>query len=138
MGTPSFSKLITIDEYFELEKLISFDFVSLLNSINAVAKRIPGIDIDISPFIAKVSNAFLPSLVFELEEYGLPRMLSRKIQSSQVINLEKEGVPINKILNEFRDIGEDRIIKVARLSEVDRFILSHFFDGITPVSSSAT
>ena len=129
---------ITIDEYFELEKLVSFVFVSLLNSINAVAKRIPGIDIDISPFIAKVSNAFLPSLVFELEEYGLPRMLSRKIQSSQVIDLEKEGVSINKILDEFRNIGEDRIIKVARLSEVDRFILSHFFDGITPVPSSAT
>ena len=129
---------ITIDEYFELEKLISFDFVSLLNSINAITKRILDANIDISPFIAKVSNAFLPPLVFELEEYGLPRMLSRKIQSSQVIDLEKEGVSINEILYEFRNIGEDRIIKVARLSKVDRFILSHFFDGITPVPSSAT
>lgn len=128
---------IAIEDYFRLEKLISFDFVSLLNSINAVAKRIPSVDIDISPFIAKVSNAFLPSLVFELEEYGLPRMLSRKIQSSQVIDLEKEGVSINEILDEFRNVGKDRIIEVVQLSEMDRFILSHFFDGITPIPSSA-
>ena len=138
---PDMLKLLRMDniateDYFRLEKLISFDFVSLLNSINAVAKRIPSVDIDISSFIAKVSNAFLPSLVFELEEYGLPRMLSRKIQSSQVIDLEKEGVSINEILDEFRNVGKDRIIEVVQLSEMDKFILSHFFDGITPIPSS--
>ena len=59
---------LSVEDYFELEKILSFDFVSLLQSINAIAKRIIDPDIDISSFIVKVSNAFLPPLVFELEE----------------------------------------------------------------------
>lgn len=124
---------LSVEDYFELEKLLSFDFVSLLQSINAIAKRIIGSDIDISSFIVKVSNAFLPPLVFELEEYGLPRMISRKIQASGLINLEREGVSINDLIEEFQNLGAEQILSASQLSsEIERFILCHFFDGITP------
>lgn len=80
---------LSVEDYFDIEKLLSFNFVSLLHNINALAKRIIDPNIDISSFIVKVSNAFLPPLVFELEEYGLPRMMSRKIQASGIIDLER-------------------------------------------------
>ena len=124
---------LSVEDYFELEKILSFDFVSLLQSINAIAKRIIDPDIDISSFIVKVSNAFLPPLVFELEEYGLPRMISRKIQASGLINLEREGVSINDLIEEFQNLGAEQILRASQLSsEIERFILFHFFDGITP------
>lgn len=124
---------LSIEEYFELEKLLSFNFVSLLHSINAIAKRLIDPNLDISSFIVKVSNAFLPPLVFELEEYGLPRMMSRKIQASGIINLEREGATINEIIEEFQNFGAEQIMRANLFSsEIERFIWDHFFDGITP------
>ena len=92
---------ISIEDYFEFEKLVSFNFVSLLRSINVISKRILLCDVDITPFITKVLNLFLPPLVFQLEEYGLPRMLSRKLHNSRVIDLERVDISINDVLDEF-------------------------------------
>lgn len=125
------SDSITIENYFELEKIISFDFVSLLHSINVLAKRVLHADADITPFITRASNVFLPPNVFVLEEYGLPRMLSRKIQDSGIINLEGKDTSINHILSNFNSIGKERITSQLHLSEAEEFILSHFFEGIT-------
>ena len=127
---------LSVEDYFDLEKLLSFNFVSLLHNVNVLAKRIIGSDIDISSFIVKVSNAFLPPLVFELEEYGLPRMMSRKIQASGIIDLEREGGTINEIIEEFQDLGAEQIMNACHFSsEIEQFILYHFFDGITPSST---
>lgn len=126
---------ISVEDYFEFEKLVSFNFVSLLRSINVISKRILLCDVDITPFITKVSNLFLPPLVFQLEEYGLPRMLSRKLHNSRVIDLERVDISINDVLDEFLKIGMNRIIETAQLSAVDQFILSYFFEGITPLTT---
>ena len=127
---------ISVEDYFEFEKLVSFNFVSLLRSINVISKRILLCDVDITPFITKVSNLFLPPLVFQLEEYGLPRMLSRKLHNSRVIDLERVDISINDVLDEFLKVGMNRIIETAQLSAVDQFILSYFFEGITGVIPS--
>lgn len=66
-----------------------------------ISKRILLCDVDITPFITKVLNLFLPPLVFQLEEYGLPRMLSRKLHNSRVIDLERVDISINDVLEEF-------------------------------------
>ncbi len=127
---------LSVEDYFDIEKILSFNFVSLLHNVNVLAKRIIGSDIDISSFIVKVSNAFLPPLVFELEEYGLPRMMSRKIQASGIIDLEREGGTINEIIEEFQDLGPEQIVNACHFSsEIEQFILYHFFDGITPSST---
>ena len=120
---------ISVEDYFEFEKLVSFNFVSLLRSINVISKRILLCDVDITPFITKVSNLFLPTLVFQLEEYGLPRMLSRKLHNSRVIDLERVDISINDVLDEFLKVGMNRIIETAQLSAVDQFILSYFLRG---------
>lgn len=107
---------LSVENYFDIEKLLSFNFVSLLHNVNVLAKRIIGSDIDISSFIVKVSNAFLPPLVFELEEYGLPRMMSRKIQASGIIDLVREGGTINEIIEEFQDLGAEQIMNACHFS----------------------
>ncbi len=122
---------IGIEKYFDLERMVSFDFISLLHNINALAKRVLPSNVDISPFIARASNAFLPPLVFVLEEFGLPRMLSRKIQNTGILDLERTDISINEVLNEFKSIGEKKIIEIADLPEIDQFVLSNFFEGIT-------
>ena len=109
--------------------------MSLLRSINVISKRILLCDVDITPFITKVSNLFLPPLVFQLEEYGLQRMLSRKLHNSRVIDLERVDISINDILDEFLKVGMNRIIETVQLSAVDQFILSYFFEGITPLTT---
>ena len=63
-----------------------------------ISKRILLCDVDITPFITKVLNLFLPPLVFQLEEYGLPR---RKLHNSRVIDLERVDISINDVLEEF-------------------------------------
>jgi hypothetical protein len=70
---------ITIDDFFEFEKNLTFKLTSLLNDVNVLlSELLPNKNTDISPFIFKTSNAFLPPIVYQLEEYGLPRMLTKK------------------------------------------------------------
>ena len=58
-------------------------------------------------------------------------MLSRKIQNTGILDLERTDISINEVLNEFKSIGEKKIIEIADLPEIDQFVLSNFFEGIT-------
>ncbi len=129
-----FSKLeenaIPIDEFFTLERHVVFNFSSLLNEINELQKSIyPNEKIDISSFIQKISFAFLPSSVYYLEEYGLPRMLSQKIQNAGVINFENNQ--FEHVLEKLKSIGFQGLTKnVKDLDSFDKSILEYFYDGI--------
>ena len=122
---------ISIDEFFDLERTVSFKFSSFLNDLNSIQKEIFKTEkYDISPFIAKVSHVFLPPNVYILEEYGLPRMISKKIHKSNVLNLE-ERIEIHDLLKEFNSIGYAELIKKTnRIEEFDKYILQHFYDGL--------
>ena len=124
---------ITINEFFKLEKKVSYNLSSLLRDVNVLYKSInPQNWVDISPFISACSNAFLPKNVYQLEEYGLPRMISRKIHNNDVIDLENNDVPLHEIIQLFNKIGVEYIINNVRdLDSFDQYILRHFFDGIT-------
>ncbi|MBF4270053.1 hypothetical protein EAY71_24650, partial [Vibrio anguillarum] len=95
---------IDVDKFFELERHVTFKLTSLLNDINVIQKNIIDKSVDISPFIAKASNAFLPPLVYQLEEYGLPRMLSKKIHEYGVIDLERTEIELHDVFKEFIDM----------------------------------
>ena len=87
---------------------------------------------DISPFIAKISHAFLPSLVYQLEEYGLPRMISKKVHDSGLINFLDPELTIHEAIDLFNNIGKSRLInETKRLDDFDIYILKYFYDGIT-------
>lgn len=126
-------KSISIDLFFQLERNVTFKLAALLSDINILQKIIfRDKHIDISPFISKISHAFLPSVVYQLEEYGLPRMLSKKIHIAKVIDFEDEELNIHSIINKFNELGIEYIKnKVTTFDEFDLYILDYFYDGIS-------
>lgn len=122
---------LDIKDFFRLEKIATFKLAALLNDVNVLQKEIlTEKSIDISPFIAKLSHAFLPSCVFDLEEYGLPRMISKKIHAAGLVDFQNVELTLHTAidqLNEQRDIIPK---KVQGIDEFDKYILNNFYEGI--------
>ena len=123
---------IGIDDFFKLERTVTFKLSALLSDTNELHKIIVNPSIDISPFIARMSRAFLPSAVYHLEEYGLPRMISKKIHVAGLINFEDPNMDLLLALERFKDLGKDAVLAVRSLGAFDRYVVKFFFDGITP------
>ena len=123
---------VGIDTFFLLERNVTYKFSALLNDLNTLQKRIlKNKQYDISKFIKWCSNAFLPKVVFQLEEYGLPRMVSKKIHESKVIDFYDSDLTIHKVVEKFNEIGKEMTIETtSNLDEFDKYILNYFFDGI--------
>lgn len=126
------TKRISIDDYFDYERKVSFYLATIIHDINELQKIIiPQMRCDISSFSAKLTYAFLPSNVYYLEEYGLPRMISRKIQDSNLINLEDNNRKMADILREFLEIGYDTLTQsIQALDDFDKKIIKWFYEGI--------
>ncbi|NHN24684.1 DEAD/DEAH box helicase [Flavobacterium jejuense] len=122
---------VSIDEFFKLEKNVTFKFASLLKDVNVLQKELlKGKNYDISKFIAYISHAFLPTVVFQLEEYGLPRMISKKIHKLGIINFYNQELTIHSVIDIFNSLDKNEIKKNAMLDEFDNYILDYFYDGI--------
>lgn len=128
---------IGIDDFFKLERNVTYKFSSLLKDLNSLQKEILiGKNYDISKFINYCSQAFLPKVVFQLEEYGLPRMISKKLHESGIINFYDKELTIHQAIEIFNEIGKNSIIKrTKRLDEFDKYILEYFFDGIKVINT---
>lgn len=123
---------IGYEDMFAFERAISFNLSSTLALVNYIKQIVYPDTPDISNFIHKASNAFLPKLVFQLEEYGLPRMVSKKIQSSGLINLEDENKEINVVIEEFKRFGVERALSfIPNLHPFDEYIIRYFYEGIS-------
>lgn len=125
-------KGISIENYFDYERKVSFYLATLLHDINELQKIIiPQMHCDISSFSSKLTYAFLPPNVFYLEEYGLPRMISKKIQNSGIIDLENEEKKISDIIKDFLYIGCDKVINsIPSFEDFDKKIIEWFYEGI--------
>jgi hypothetical protein len=122
---------VTIEEFFKMERNATYKLTALLNDVNVIQMEIvPEHKIDISPFIARLSKAFLPSCVMELEEYGLPRMLAKKIHTSGLVNFENEKLDLHSAIELLRAMQPEILGKVKELDSFDRYVLDYFFDGI--------
>jgi hypothetical protein len=122
---------VTIEEFFKMERNATFKLTALLNDINVIQKEIvPEHKIDISPFIARLSKAFLPSCVMGLEEYGLPRMLAKRIHASSLINFEEESLDLHSAIERLRKLKPEILAKIGELDSFDRYVLDYFFEGI--------
>ena len=122
---------ITMEDMFDFERKISFNFASALSIINQIKQAVYPNTPDISDFIHRASNAFLPKLVFQLEEYGLPRMISKKIHSSRMINLEDDSIELSTIIDKFKEIGlKNLLVSVKGLDAFDKYIVKYFYQGI--------
>lgn len=124
---------LTIDDFFALEKRVCHNFSGYLNDFNILNRIINKENfIDISGFISKCSNAFMPSVILELEEYGLPRMISKKINYCKLINFEVNEMNIEEAIFQLKSIGKEQIIETCStyLDNFDIFILDNFFENI--------
>jgi hypothetical protein len=123
---------VTIEKFFDMEREVSFKVATMLKDVNLLHNHLFSNKVDISPFISKVSYAFLPKLVYELEEYGLPRMVSKKIQNAGIIDLENQNTSIHKAIYQFNQIGLNGIKNRIgnNLHPFEAYILDYFYDGI--------
>ncbi|GGK64062.1 DEAD/DEAH box helicase [Rufibacter glacialis] len=128
---------VGIDKFFLLERNVTYKFSTLLNDLNTLQKRIlKNKQYDISKFIRWCSHAFLPRVVFQLEEYGLPRMISKKIHESKVIDFYDSELTIHSVVEQLKEIGKEMTIeRTNNLDEFDKYILDYFFDGIKITNS---
>lgn len=123
---------VGIDDFFKLERNVTYKFSALLQDLNSLQKRIlKDKNYDITRFIKLCSQAFLPKVVFQLEEYGLPRMISKKLHESEVINFFDSELTIHRVISQFSELGKEKTIERTNdLDNFDKYILDYFFDGI--------
>ena len=120
-----------MDDFFLLERSVSFNLSTTLALINAVRMELVEDSVDLTPFISRVSSAFLPKLVYQLEEYGLPRMISKKLSQVGAFDFEDDSKEITDIVAEFQQKGYDAVLAtIPNRHPFDEYILKHFFDGI--------
>ena len=122
---------IGINEFFTLERNVSFKFASLVNDVNELQKIILHNRQDIFSFVSKLSHVFLPSVVYQLEEYCLPRMISKKLHSYGVIDFFDECLTLHKSIEVLNEIGINQILDRKFLEPFEKYILKYFYDGIT-------
>ncbi|RDE18964.1 hypothetical protein DV711_15255 [Motiliproteus coralliicola] len=124
---------IGVDEFFKLERTVTFKFAAILNDVNLIQQKVfADSKTDISPFVSKISHAFLPKVVYQLEEYGLPRMISKKIHNSGLINFEDPDANLHQTIDTLNQISINGVIEsVSDLDSFDIYILNYFFDGIS-------
>lgn len=128
---------IHIDDFFQLERTVSYQMSSLIADIEILYNRISGQKkINLSPSISNFSNSFLPPLVCHLEEHGLPRMISRKIQNSGLFNFERQDIEVNEALRELTQIGAEGLAATCKeIDDFDKYILDYFFEGIERIDT---
>ncbi|WP_024577397.1 MULTISPECIES: DEAD/DEAH box helicase [unclassified Afipia] len=123
---------IDIDDFFKLERTVTFKLSALLSDTNELHKIIVNPSVDISAFIGRMSRAFLPSAVYHLEEYGLPRMISKKIHAAGLVDFQDPNMDLLQALERFKYLGIDAVLAIKSLGPFDRYVVRFFFDGITP------
>jgi len=124
---------IGIDQFFKLERTITYKLSALVSDANELYKIIVNSDVDVSRFVGSLSRAFLPGPVYSLEEYGLPRMISKKIHRSGLIDFTTANFGLSDAIQKFQEIGLERILKIGSLTIFDRYVMRFFYDGITPI-----
>lgn len=129
---------IEIEEFFKLERTVTFKLSALLSDTNELHKIIVNSSVDISPFVSKMSRAFLPSAVYHLEEYGLPRMISKKIHAAGLVNFQDPKMDLLRAIEHFSHLGRDEVLAIKSLGPFDRYVVRFFFDGITPEEAIET
>ena len=103
---------IDIEEFFKLERTVTFKLSALLSDTNELHKIIINPSVDISGFVGRMSRAFLPTSVYHLEEYGLPRMISKKIHAAGLIDFEDPDMDLLKALERFKSLGRDAVLGI--------------------------
>lgn len=122
---------ISAEDFFDLEKNICHNLAPLCSDINEIYKLINKgkSSSNIDSFVGKISHAFLPKNIYLLEEYGLPRMISKIINQQKIIDLSNNQTPLNEIISLF-NYKKEEILNLYKANDFESFILQYFYDGI--------
>jgi hypothetical protein len=123
---------VDVEKFFQLERTISYKLSSLISDANVLHQCIVNDRVDVSPFAIRVGYAFLPKLVYQLEELGMPRMISRKIHNSGIFSMEDFDLPVSVACEQLSQIGTSRLSKAIEASPFEEFIINYFVEGVTP------
>ena len=128
-------KIDNILKYFELENKVTYNLSAYFSDINELQKIIfSEQNIDISDFVNRLSSLFMPAKVLQLEEYGLPRMISKKISNLKLLPIDNNEITITELLDYFRCIGKEKLtnklIEAELLEPFDQNFIDYFYDGI--------
>ncbi len=126
---------IDLDDFFKFENHVAFKIASLFSDINTLQKILyPEKGVDISSFVTKLSNVFLPSVVYTLEEFGLPRIISKKLHECGFINFENKELTLEQALDKFKEHTADDIINILKeknlYDDFEDYILNYFYEGL--------
>lgn len=120
-----------VEKYFEFERKISYKFSNALSVFVSIYNCRRGTNIDLSSPISRIASAFLPKVVYQLEEYGLPRSLSKKITDEGLIVLDDPSMTITKAISSFKEIGKDNLYNaIPNRHHFEEYILDYFYSGI--------
>lgn len=120
-----------VEKYFEFERKISYKFSNALSVFVSIYNCRRGSNIDLSSPISRIASAFLPKVVYQLEEYGLPRSLSKKITDEGLIVLDDPSMTITKAISSFKEIGKDKLYNaIPNRHDFEKYILDYFYSGI--------
>ncbi len=123
---------VGVSEFFKLERTMTFKLATLLSDVGTLYNLAhSGDPINVDVAVARIAHGFLPTVVFQLEEYGLPRMLARKIHDSGILNFEEPALDLDSTLKRLIDIGFDSITqRIFKIEPFERYLLRHFYEGI--------
>ncbi|KGO99428.1 DEAD/DEAH box helicase [Novilysobacter defluvii] len=125
---------IDLDLFFKLERNVSYKLAALVGDVNTLQQAVnPGRHVDVSAFVVRAAHAFLPPTVFELEEYGLPRMISRKLQDAGVVDFEAADCRLSSAIQE---IVDQRSLVREILEGFECYIFDYFLSGVMPESDA--
>lgn len=119
----------TLDNYFDFEKFLTYDIAGCFTDLNIIFRALSNEQINLSKQISSFSNAYLPPLVYQLEEYGLPRVISKSIHKNGLINFNDTELDITKIIDILKDKKEE-ILNLNSLDTFDKFILKYFYSAV--------
>ena len=118
----------SVDDYFQYEKIVTFDLAQLIADINVIVNILyPNDNIDLSWVATQFSSAFLPPNILLLEEFGLPRSISLQIQNR--LNDVIQNKNIQEVINYFNE-NKLTIISLFNKNSFESYILEHFYSGL--------
>ena len=119
---------IDLDLFFKLERNVSYKLAALVGDLNTLQQAAHSDRrVDVSAFVMRAAHAFLPPTVFQLEEYGLPRMISRKLQNAGLVDFEAADCQLSSTIQKIVDL-KSSIREI--LSGFEHYIFDYFLSGV--------
>ncbi len=126
-----------IDDFFKLERTVTYKLSTLLGDLNSIHARIcPDRGFDISPAVFRMAHAFLPPVVYQLEELGLPRMMSRKIYDAKILIFDDQELTLDTAVSIIVD-ARALLNKKIFFNPFENYVFGYFIEGVSAVDIPA-